>query len=367
MNSREQELLQKLENNKERRIQNASNESKLRAIEEEDAAYNAELEQIQQAKSEQEAAQQVRIQAQEEKIENEPVPFQLAGVDLSALPVEFIAVMEQITKIDRRNMAGDYNAEIQKLMEARLEDGRAWAERELQLKRQNSELQKEIQTKGEQLLTEATKVAKLEEEVEEWRGLLDEETSKRHKLEYEIHFANSQRDAAMTELDGVKLALEVAQEEIQQMRAADHYGEANAQKIIDITPEETSEIQSLVNNLAKKLVTVNAIGGNWKEAVYDDGSKLVVHADEVATLEQVSPFPVNTELAQANVEPSAIIEAVTPEVTFQTEFPVQSGDAVDQGLAHEDGKTLEEAFRRIEALEKFVYEPKKMLSGEDAA
>lgn len=336
MNSREQELLQKLENNKERRIQNASNESKLRAIEEEDVSYHAELEQIQQAKSEQEAAQMVRIQAQEEKIENEPVPFQLAGVDLSALPVEFIEVMERITKIDRRNMAEDHNKEIQKMIEASREDGRAWAERELQLKRQNDFNQISLATAYKDI-----------ERLDSENNALDNLIS---KLEFEKQEAESKRDAAMAELDGVKLALEVAQEEIQQMRAADHYGEANAQKIIDITPEETSEIQNLVNNLAKKLVTINAIGGNWKEAVYDDGSKLVVHADEVATLEQVSPFQVNTELAQANVEPSAPAEAVTPEVTFQTDFPVQSGNSVDQGLANEDGKTLEEAFRRIETL-----------------
>lgn len=337
MNSREQELLQKLENNKERRIQNASNESKLRAIEEEDVSYHAELEQIQQAKSEQEAAQQVRIQAQEEKIENEPVPFQLAGVDLSALPVEFIEVMERITKIDRRNMAEDHNKEIQKMIDANREDGRAWADRELQLKRQNDSLQQQVKSLTEQYDSAA--------------NIIDEMKSAHRNYELLIEDAESKRDAAMTELDGVNLALEVAREEIQQMRAAGHFGEADAQKIIDITPEETSEIQDLVNNLAKKLVTVNAIGGNWKEAVYDDGSKLVVHADEVATLEQVSPFTVNTELAQANVEPSAIIEAVTPEVTFQTDFPVQSGDAVDQGPQIADGPSVETVSRQeFEAL-----------------
>lgn len=314
MNSREQELLQKLENNKERRIQNASNESKLRAIEEEDAAYNAELEQIQQAKSEQEAAQQVRIQAQEEKIENEPVPFQLAGVDLSALPVEFIAVMEQITKIDRRNMAEDHNKEIQKMIDANREDGRAWAERELQLKRQNNELQHEN-------IAQSLYISDLTDNLAAEKQNHDEVLRLLNETKLQLNDALSKRDAAMNELDGVKLALEVAQEEIQ-MRAADHNGEANAQKIIDITPEETSEIQDLVNNLAKKLVTVNAIGGNWKEVVYDDGSKLVVHADEVEQLKAVaSPaleavtFPAYGEstiqLEQAN--PITIPETVTDE------------------------------------------------------
>ena len=60
--NREQELLNKLALNKGKWVQNADNYSKLKAIEEENAAYQAELEQIQQAKAEQEAAQQTRIE-----------------------------------------------------------------------------------------------------------------------------------------------------------------------------------------------------------------------------------------------------------------------------------------------------------------
>lgn len=323
------EIVQGFINTREQQIQSGVSLEAKGVLESEIEQFKAELLAIdaaEQAQAEQEAAQQVRIQAQEEKIESEPIPFQLAGVDLSALPVEFIEVMERITKIDRRNMAEDHNKEIQKMIDANREDGRAWAERELQLKRQNDFNQISLATAYKDI-----------ERLDSENNALDNLIS---RLEFEKQEAESKRDAAMTELDGVKLALEVAQEEIQQMRAAGHYGEENAQKIIDITPEETSEIQDLVNNLAKKLVTVNTIGGNWKEAVYDDGSKLVVHADEVSTLEQVSPFPVNTELAQANVEPSAIIEAVTPEVTFQTDFPLQSGDAMDQGLALQAGATV---------------------------
>lgn len=296
---------------------------------------------------EQEAAQMVRIAEQEERIESEPIPFQLAGVDLSALPVEFIEVMERIIKIDRRNMAEGPNKEIQRLIDASREDGRAWAERELQLKRQNDSLQHKVYEQQDIITNGKGANAELVREIGDLRDHIA-------KVNFEKDDSDSKRDAAMAELDGVKLELEMAREEIQQMRAADHYGESKAQKIIDITPEETSEIQNLVNNLAKKLVTVNAIGGNWKEVVYDDGSKQVVHANDVAKLEEVLPFRTN-ELDQANVESSTaaptLIEVVPPEVTFPDNFPLQSGDEVDTGVASEVGQVSETVTRsEFEAL-----------------
>lgn len=268
---------------------------------------------------EQEAALQVRIAAQEEKIESEPVPYHMAGVDLSSLPSEFIDIMDKLTKIDRRNMAEDHNAEIAALNDKIREDGRAWAERELQLRRQNEALQSEIE------LVSADR---------------DQAKERLEQLSLEVKHANAQRDAAMAELDGVKLELQTANEEIQQMRAAGHYGEANAQKIIDITPEETSEIQNLVNNLAKKLVSVNPIGGNWNEAVYDDGTKQVVHAVDVPKLEQVLPFQ-STELDQTNVAQSTAVtplEVADPDLQFPVQNEVQSGNTVDQGTPSTDGQ-----------------------------
>jgi len=202
----------------------------------------------------------------DERVEAEAVPFAVAGVDLNDLPVEVVQLIETVVKADRRRIYAEHAEEIQKI-EAGAE------ERELQLRRQNEELQQriveceaEIKRLEDEVIDTAKKrdaaVARYEETLEELTSINAELKQENEELQREIERLNSQID---------------------DMRKAQVWGERQAQSIIDVTAEEQEEIQKRVEAVRKLYTHRDDTFGTLVKVTDETGKTHVISREEADT------------------------------------------------------------------------------------
>lgn len=205
----------------------------------------------------------------DERVEAEAVPFAVAGVDLNDLPVEVVQLIETVVKADRRRIYADHAEEIQKI-EAGAE------ERELQLRRQNEELQAKIAE------YEAT-ISQLEAEVADLAAKRDAAVTQYEEAKREISELTSKIDNLIQERNELRKEIDRLNSQIDDYQKAKVWGERQAQSIIDVSAEEQEEIQKRVEAV-RKLYTHRDDTWGTMSILYDEkGNKHVVpraQADE---------------------------------------------------------------------------------------
>lgn len=204
----------------------------------------------------------------EEVIEEGEIAFNIPGVDFKQLPAEVIQLIEKIVRVDRRSCL----AEVEKDMETIRVEYRAKLtaseERESQLNRRVGELEDIIDT-GK------AANASLTHDNGSLRDRISELISENEDLHSKLANASAQLEEKDQEIERLN-------SEIQDHRAAKVFGERQAQKIIDVTPDETSEMQALVS----KIVSVNHYRGNFYDVVLEDGTKQTLHKDQLGEVEK---------------------------------------------------------------------------------
>jgi chromosome segregation ATPase len=283
---------------------------------------------------EQQAAQQVRIQAQEEKVATLSLPYDFNELYSDTTANDSII---EVVQIFLRKANDEHNAEIETLIAQHREDQRASAERELQLKRQNDQLQEENKA-----LQEANNF--LAEQASE---------SKLEKMD-----AEAKRDAAVTKAEGLELLLSEKEAHIQTLRDEAAIG---ASKAINVTAIEASDrLAALVEQSksakiksAAELALESDIPFRGKVLV--DGVVAPPIAPEVPTFQ---PGDTQTDDTTDQLDETGFIPipADHQEVAPIT-FPVQSGDTMVGGTSATDGQgALEERVAKLEATVKELCE-----------
>lgn len=205
----------------------------------------------------------------DERVEAEAVPFAVAGVDLNDLPVEVVQLIETVVKADRRRIYAEHAEEIQKI-EAGAE------ERELQLRRQNEELQAKIAEYEATISEYERKIAELGDEVADLAAKRDAAVEQYEEVKQENIILRQVNDSIQRDIERLN-------SQIDDMRKAQVWGERQAQSIIDVTAEEQEEIQKRVEAV-RKLYTHRDDTWGTMSILYDEkGNKHVVpraQADE---------------------------------------------------------------------------------------
>ncbi|OXM83981.1 hypothetical protein [Paenibacillus rigui] len=237
--------------------------------------------------AQQQHAQQIREQEIQEKVEADEIKFNVPGVDFTQLPSELIQLIDAIVHADRKRIYLEEAAKTDELT-AKHKDELATANNEVaNYKSQVDNLQGIIST-GKSAIEN---IARENRELHDQVGSVKIENEDLQKK-----LAN-----AAAQLEENAKEIERLNSQIEDYQKAKVFGEVKAQQIIDVTPEETSTMQNLVNSITKKYVNVTPIGGNWHEATAEDGTKTVVHASELPSLEtQGSPFRNDSETNVTN-------------------------------------------------------------------
>ncbi|KRE33279.1 hypothetical protein [Paenibacillus sp. Soil724D2] len=275
-------------------------------------------------------ALEVRVQVQEEKVESITLPYNFDEIFDDNRANEII--IELIRDLQRQAYA-EHNEELTEIATAHREEVRAAADRELQLKRQNDELQLKLDEYSQEALNHHKEVNQLMLERDE-------------ALKY--------RDAAVREKEGIELLLSEKQAQIDTLRDEIAVGARAAVNVTNISP--TDRLSALVEE-SKKAKVKSALDIALENATPFRG-KVISDGQVVANLDapQVTPFPVVDQTSDTGHQlvtgPADSIPA-EDQVTFPGTSPeVQTLSAtVASGDASENGQTLEEAFRRIKALE----------------
>ena len=214
--------------------------------------------------------QQINEQKQiEDKVQAEAVPFAVAGVDLSELPVQVVELIQTVVQSDRRRIYAEHAAEIKEI-EAGAE------ERELQLRRQNEELQAKIsQIEAEKWELEG-KIVGLEAEIEDLNA-------KRNAAVAQYEEAKRENEQLRQENDELRREIERLNSQIDDMRKAQVWGERQAQSIIDVTAEEQEEIQKRVEAVRKLYTHRDDTFGTLVKVTDETGKTHVISREEADT------------------------------------------------------------------------------------
>ena len=270
--------------------------------------------------------EQVRAEVIEEKIHAEEIPLAIAGIDFTELPAEVITLIDAVVKADRRRMLNEHAIEL------------------------------------EQLETEARTNGRISEEL---RGKLDEcervgiergqevDRLKSELFDLNILAADVQRnrDNAARLLEEANAEINRLKSEIEDYQRAKVFGERQTQHIIDVTPEENTNINAAVDAV-KKLYAKVEDWGSVQKVIKPDGSYELATRQQVATEWQAADVPDsfrnadNNSDTQDNTVPSSeAIEAVEPpELQFPTQDePTVPEHVLDGESATEDATTVTRA------------------------
>jgi len=337
--NREQELLNKLALNKGKWVQNADNYSKLKAIEEENAAYQAELEQIQQAKAEQEAAQQTRI---EEATAD-------AAYFLDNLVIEGLTMRELSGGEDQYQML---RIAVQTKIITQAEE----------YSKQINAIQAE----------ETAQQNVLKKQIEELQYLnkleLSDLQSKLSNAASEIDRLNSHVDDLRKEIAvGARNAYTVidSEEQGKQMKELADRIKASRIHVYDVVPD--SEINAK-NYTAKRADNGEEVTYNWTQAKnyieIKDAAEVERFREQFSNQNAVQDSTLgNDEIPNVTQEETfpTIPSAIAPEINVPAEIQLVVSAPTDSG----QGQTVEE---RFEAIERRLTELEKICSvNEEAA
>jgi DNA repair exonuclease SbcCD ATPase subunit len=279
-------------------------------------------------KTEQEQAQQVRIQAQEEKVESITLPFDFDDIFENAKANEMII---EVVKEFQRKAYEDHNAEIQTLTEGH-------KEREANLKFQLEQSYKIVdngkleyaelqETYNKELCDRDDKISELNRELESIQ-------ESHFKLSEAIHDALSKRNAAAELLKEAQAEIAQLKSRNDDLRAQAAHGVRKAIDIIDISPSEKLALMVKETNEQK----ANRGLARWAEMMPEVVAPPVVPAGTAVF--QPGDTQANDTAHQLDETGFIPIPADHQEVAAPVTFPVQSGDTMDNGVPVQDGATV---------------------------
>lgn len=310
--------------------------------------------------TEQDQAAQLRIQTETKEVEYFLDNLEFNGITMRELFMDEqryqfgrIAVQAKLIEFVER-----YNDEIKIIQIEHKEFERAAADRELQLQRQNDELQK----------ITADKHKELEDSVR----IYEEMSVKINSLERELSDIESKRDAAVSKADGLELLVSEKQAQIDILREESFVGARNVPNVINLESQK-QQMQALAEQIKANRIRIydvvpdNEINprsytakrcDNGEEVTYNwtQERNYTIEKDEALVSQfrqQHAQGPVqDNPLDETNVAVEVVTPAL-PEVTFPPNFQVPSGSEVDRDTTVQSGnETVEE---RLAALEAHVF------------
>jgi hypothetical protein len=322
-------------------------------IESEINAFKAEIAAIEEAEQN-EAAQKVVIQEATQKADYFLDNLVVEGLTMSQLSAsdEAYQLLRMAVQSKIVELEGQAVNDLKLLELSHKEELRAAEDRELQLQRQNDELQKEI---NDGIKTTLELVGKLKKEQENGteQALLRKD-------------AESKRDAAMAKVDGLELLVSEKQAQIDILRTENAVGASKAPYVIDMEVQraQMKELADQIkasrihvydvkpdndinpkNYTAKRADNDQEVSYNWTQR-----NKYIELKDE----EEVNRFrqqhAEQSAVSNPTLDPAyqiqPIAEVTAPE-SFPTEREVQTVPApVASGVSSEDGKDGETVSRK---------------------
>lgn len=286
-----------------------------------------------------EEAEQQRILVQEEKVESISLPYNFSEVFDDPRADEMI--IELIKEFQRKAYA-EHNQEVSELVAAHREELTKSADRELELKRQIDELSVNLEGARKEHITLDTEITELEQKIV--------------SLHYELSDAESKRDAAVAEKEGIETLLVEKQSHIDKLRDEIAIGAVAAVNVVEISP--TDRLAKLIeeSKQAKVKSAVDIALENtvpFRGKVIPEGQVVAqLNAPEAATFQIVDQT--GNPISGVDTTESVSVPA-EDQVAFREEGEVHpEPSTVDQGNSGVEvaGKTLEE---RVKALELHVF------------
>lgn len=279
------------------------------------------------AELEQEQAKQMRVQVQEEKVQSIQLPHNFDEVFGDPRANEIIT---EVIREFQRQAYEEHNAEVEQLIARNQEESRAATDRELQLQRQNKELQDSLEAEHKQAKRDAQEFVDLEHKIAQ--------------LQLEQQDAESKRDAAARELETAQQEINRLNSHIDDLRKEIAVGAKEAHKVTDIG--SNNKLNALVKQSLEE--KVNRGLERWSKMMPD-----VIAPPEIT----VSPFRGDDQADNTTVpmdEPADGNDTAShTEVIFRDQVEgVQSG--ADSGDHADQGQTVGTLAERVGELEKKV-------------
>jgi hypothetical protein len=234
-------------------------------------------------------AEEARTQSQTEAVESITLPLDFN--DLFENPLANEMIIEVVKQFQIQAYA-NHNEEIEQIKsgyEGRL---RGADEREAQLQRQNGELQNAIEAERQQSMLDAKEHAELMQQIAQ--------------LGLEKQDAESKRDAAVSEKEGIELLLTEKQAQIEQLRQ-DLANAPAPKQAIDITPTDKLAQMVKESTIEKANRGLMRWGLPTLEIPTIDGQTQPVAVPEIPALQEVHTYPSENEIPTA--EPGLVDQA----------------------------------------------------------
>jgi chromosome segregation ATPase len=284
------------------------------------------------AQEEQQAAQQVRIQAQEEKVESITLPYNFDDIFDNKNANEMII---ELVKEFQRKAYEDHNDDVDRI-------NSGW-------KIKLDEITSEWSTTKTQLQEE---IGKLHQENKTLQGNLEDTESALEQANFLGKDAESKRDAAVKQLEEAQSEIAQLKSWNDDLRAQAAQGVRKAIDVIDISPSE--KLAAMVKESAAE--KANRALARWADVI--EVQPVVVAPPIAPEVPTFQPGDIQTDDTTDQLDETGFIPipADHQEVAPIT-FPVSSGDAVDNGLSSENGSQAETVSRQeFEALKATVKE-----------
>jgi hypothetical protein len=273
---------------------------------------------------------EVKAQEQEEKVQAIKLPYDFNELYGDTTANDSIV---EIVQIFLREANAENNAEVLKLTEEHREEIRAAIEREIQLKRQNDELQQKFEAAQQEILRVS---------------------QENQQLTLERDDALAKRDAAVNEKEGIELMLKEKQEHIEKLRDEMAIGASRAINVINVNPSD--RLAALVEQ--SKSAKIKSAAELALERTEPFRGKVVATQQslEEATFpaQAGNPADIGLDNSQVSGIPSGDQEvsfpelpsAIAPEVpTLPT--PVAEGSSSDSGQGSITREELEDRIRQV--------------------
>jgi hypothetical protein len=262
-------------------------------------------------------AEEARTQSQTEAVESITLPLDFN--DLFENPLANEMIIEVVKQFQIQAYA-NHNAELEQIKSSYEGRLRGADEREAQLQRQNGELQNAIEAERQQSMLDAKEHAELMQQIAQ--------------LGLEKQDAESKRDAAVSEKEGIELLLTEKQAQIEQLRQ-DLANAPAPKQAIDITPTDKLAQMVKESTIEKANRGLMRWGLPTLEIPTIDGQTQPVAAPEIPALQEVHTYPSENEIPTA--EPGLADQA----------SPILGESA----KAEETTVTLESLHARVKVLE----------------
>jgi len=195
------------------------------------------------------------IEAKAEEKLGEEITFNIPGVDFSGLDADVIQLTQMLVMYDRKKLIEQHKQEIIALHEQAKEAERAAEEREIQLQRQNAELQRELLAKEHAL----------------------------RDVRFELETMTESRDNAARIIDELKEEIRQKDAEIVRLKAEIEQLKETKETVANAEPApEVEEIQQLVNKIRYKAAED---WGSVVKVTLEDGETKLVKRSELAEME----------------------------------------------------------------------------------